>query len=174
MKNKFVLGLVVMVLMIGSIVSVSALNPFNSGWQGQIGKKSGLHSYDVNCNKGMIAGRVYDLNYNNYIIKCVWPGSNKNKDKGVMINVEDNTASAGEEETDESGDETSGGGSGEEDDEGGCEDHDNGCEEKETCEVVKEKVWKKSCEWKHGRFKCEYGWVWQDKTVCHVVEVCEE
>jgi hypothetical protein len=178
MKNKFVLGLVVIVLMIGSILSVSALNPFNSGWQSQIGKKSILHAYDVNCPKGMIAGRVYDLGTHQYNIKCVWPGSGKNKDKnnGVGLNVENSPAEENNEgsSSDENGSEDSSGGSGSEDDEGGCEGDDNDCEEEEVCEVVKEKVWKETCVLKKGKLHCNHGWVWEDKTVCKVIDVCEE
>lgn len=145
MKNKFVLGLVVMVLMIGSILSVSALSPFNSGWQSQIGKKSILHAFDVNCNKGMIGGRVYDLETHQYIIKCVYPGSGKSKVKnsGVGLNVENSPAEENNEgsSSEESGSEDISGGSGEEDDEGGCEGDDNDYEkEEEQDEDVEELI----------------------------------
>jgi hypothetical protein len=70
--------------------------------------------------------------------------------------------------------------------------YENVCENREVCEFVtnnvcefvtecktechKEKVWKRTCEWKHGREYCNNGWVWEDKceNKCKNKEVCHE
>lgn len=51
------------------------------------------------------------------------------------------------------------------------------CENVKKCheECHREKVWKKTCNWKCGKMHCEYGWVWEKvcKNVCHTVKECE-
>jgi hypothetical protein len=62
----------------------------------------------------------------------------------------------------------------------GCQvyNYETVCETLTECktECHKEKLWKKTCDWKHGKLHCDYGWVWENvcKEECQDKEVCHE
>jgi hypothetical protein len=47
------------------------------------------------------------------------------------------------------------------------------CVTRPVCEDTchKEKTWKQTCEWKHGKLHCNYGWVWTDVCITHCRDV---
>lgn len=174
-KNMLLVLSLLVVSMIGltSLVSAWELKDYRGeSYKAYNEARSNMyHAWDKDCPKGQITGRMSDGSY-----KCVWPGSNKHKEKnkGGFVNVEDSIVSdSGEETSDEGSDESDDSGSGQEDDEGGCKSDDNDCKEKEVCEEVKEKVLKETCSWKKGKLHCSKGWVWETHEFCSMKLVCE-